>query len=74
MNRNKTNVPYPPVAPRAADPRRWNLQERWSKAHPICPECQKSLYYLPRSGIWMCKRHGEQWTGVGLAISRGYMK
>lgn len=54
------------------DPRVRRLRERWRKALPTCQDCGRVCFYLLHSDVWVCREHGQQWTGAALAFSRGY--
>lgn len=54
------------------DPRSVALARRWNAAHPPCPECQAPCAYLLTWNLWVCEDHGDQWSGEGLAVIRGY--
>lgn len=45
---------------------------RWQLGSPRCPDCQTPLIYDTPFDHWECAIHGAVWSGLTLAISRGF--
>lgn len=62
------------TSPKIIDVRADRMLKRWLDASPPCPECGRALAYLPRSEVWICRLHGDMWSGQALAMVRGYWR
>lgn len=62
----------PAVQRVALDSRSLALARRWAAAFPPCPECTRPCDYLASWNVWVCEDHGDQWSGQGLAVVRGF--